>query len=210
MILTSAQQNEVTQLTIAMFGAAPGGYKTFLDELYAANGSDMAATAVQLGTQPAFSSLYSGTPAANAATILKNLSVSEATLPGQYNAALAYVQTQIGGNTPAEIAAFYPVALGLLEAGTPGFDFTAVNAVMDKKLVIANAFTAGVGSEVTSLDVLMAQMEDVDAGTPIGPYASLTVEQDAVFGDASDNVFKAFLSTDVNTLQSGDYVNGGA
>ncbi|MCF6298309.1 MAG: hypothetical protein L3J01_00350 [Thiomicrorhabdus sp.] len=208
MILTSAQKNEVTELAITMFGAAPGGYKTFLEELYISNNASMSATAAALSTQPAFAALYTGNVAA---AMLENLSVNSTTLTGSgftMSDATAWISGQLGTSpSAAKIAEVYVTALGLIES-TAGL--SGVQAVMDNKIAIANAFTAGNGANVKDLDVLMAQMNDITADTEIGAYASLTVEQDNVFGSSADNVIKAFLSADTNTLQSGDFIDGGA
>lgn len=205
MIITSAQQNDITKLAVTMFGAAPGGYKTFLDELYVANGGDMTATAAALSTQPAFGSIHSGTDVQIAQTIFDNLSLDAITDAVFAADALTYIQGQVTAG--ADLGGLYAFGLDYM-ANNPGF--TEALAVLDTKVAIANAFTAGNGANVTDLDVLIAQMDGVTANTPVPAFASLTVEQDSVFGNAADNVIKAFLSADVNTLQSGDYINGGA
>lgn len=206
MLITTAQKNEITKLAVTMFGAAPGAYQSYLENLYISNGADIVATATALGNEPAFAAMYSGTNAQITAKIISNLSLGEISDLALKTLAEGYISDQVDAG--ADLGELFGFALSYMEANSA--DFSEALAIVNKKVEIGNAFTAGNGKNVTDLDTLMAEITGVTADTDVPAYAHLTVEQDAIFGNSSDNVFKAFLSADSDTFQSGDYINGGA
>jgi len=210
MLITSAQANQVTTLAVTMFGAAPGAYKEYLDGVYLANGADLVATAAAFGTEPAFGAMYNGTAAENAAKIIANLSIDQITDAALKSVAETYITDQVTAG--ADLGQLYGFAIDYMQNNTDGNDFSEALAVIDAKVAVANSFTAGYGSEVTNLDVLMNAIAGVTADTDVDAFvfASLTENRDVIFGDSSDNIFVAGLSADGDTLQSGDYINGDA
>lgn len=205
MLMTTAMSNQVTELAVVMFGAAPGGYKSYLDEVYVNNGGNVAATAAAYGQEPVFALLHADAPA----TMIANLSINSITDSATKTMAMDWINTNV---TTANAADLYAVALDYMKNNTDGFDFSEALAVIDAKVAVANSFTKGYGANVLSLDILQQAIADVDADTDVNAevFESLTTGADVIFGDGSDNLFMAGLSADADTLQSGDYINGGA
>lgn len=215
MLITSAQANEVTKLAVTMFGAAPGAYKEYLDGKYLENGADLVATAAAFGQEPAFGAMYNGTAAENAAKIIANLSIDQISDADLKALAEGYITEQVEAG--ADLGQLYGFALDYMANNTDGNDFSEALAVIDAKVAVANSFTAGYGANVTNLDILMDAIAGVTADTDVEAFvfANLTAESDVIFGDAQDNIFEANLAASgfggsVDTLQSDDYINGGA
>lgn len=178
MVLTSTQQNEVTKLAVTLFGAAPGGYKAYLNGVYSENGHNMGATALVLGNEPVFATMYSGTHAQNIDKILNNLSVDAISNGALKAIAVNYITDQV--NSGAHIAELYAFSLDYM-ANNSGFDEAL--AVIDKKVAVANSFTDGVGKAVVGLDALMAKIVDVTADTEVDEPDNLMTMGSVMYSD---------------------------
>ena len=178
MVLTSTQQNEVTKLAVTLFGAAPGGYKAYLNGVYSENGHNMEATALVLGNEPVFATMYSGTHAQNVDKILNNLSVDAISNGALKAIAVNYITDQV--NSGASIAELYAFALDYM-ANNVGFDEAL--AVIDKKVAVANSFTSGAGKGEMDLNFLIAKVANVTVDTEVGESDNLMTTGSIMYSD---------------------------
>ncbi|MDY0136439.1 MAG: hypothetical protein RBS36_04640, partial [Thiomicrospira sp.] len=206
MLINNEQANIVTKLAVTMFAAAPGGFKGYLDNLAVSKAYNMEAIAVALSSEPGFTAMYSGTTAQKVATMSKNLSL-DVLDAGIRQVAEDFLTAQIDAGV--NLGKLFSDAIAYMSTDT---NFALAASTIDKKVAVANSFTSGYGKDVYNLDILQSELANVTATTDISAYVTkyLTVAQDVIFGDASNNLFVANLSADKSTLQSGDYINGGA
>lgn len=139
----------------------------------------------------------------------------------------SYYTSAFGGQTTAAVAATLVANLGITGAGVDGavaYVTGALNAAApaargEAVSNIINLFsgltadaTYGAAAQAWNANVDVAAAYTGAANTAFGSviHHSLTAGMDTLFGSALADVFTADMAAGVNTLQSGDTINGGA
>ena len=209
-LLTQSQINDVTKLAVTMFGAAPGAFKDFLQEVYVANGTDLQATANAYASEPAFSTMFTGTNEDKADMLMERFGIEQSDMENGQPVGQAAYDFFLGSlNNGESVQDIIAVTIPYIYEDP---NFSVYATILDNKVAVANAFTNGNGAAVTDLSVLQTVVAGVNENTDMSGLvtASLTTGQDNVFGTSANDIFAANLSANADTLQSGDYINGGA
>lgn len=222
--ITTQERTDILKLVAGMFNAAPGSvYLNEFTEAYIALGKDLGALAAALGQTAPFQGLYPSYLTAEefADKFLATLGLQE------NEEAQEWVQAQ--KNAGADNASIVFQALVALDASTSA-DFAAAKAQLANKAAVAEYYSVTLGKSADSLAALQGTLTGVtsDATTVDAAKAAidggsggatgsfkLTAGQDDVFGTAGNDLFKAnvvqnALGQQVNSLGSGDEIDGGA
>ena len=225
MAITTAERTSILKLVVAMFNAPAGA--TYLSELtnaYETNGRSLSALAVTLSNTGAYKALNPNfqSPQEFAAKFLTPYGL-------QSNAiAVDFIVSKFNAGVNKGVIA--------LDAATAINNYTgsdagilAAKAIQNNKAAVAEYYSVTVGIPQTDLAALKAVFSGVtDASASVvaankaidvavaAPTAfSLTTGFDSLLGTAAADTFKANVSQNnlgaqVNTLGSGDQINGGS
>lgn len=149
-------QNEILQLTVSMFNAAPGA--DYLAEIEAMNAATTSDLAEILGGLDIFTSQFTGnTDAQTATAILGNFGIDETTPAGI--TALAWVTENQATMSTAQIMAAAQAYL----SGTPDAAFADAAATLANKTAVALDYSVTQALSATDLASLQATVSTVDA-----------------------------------------------
>lgn len=231
MAMTNQQQTEAYQFFAIAFGATPGvEYMNQLDEAYSFGLTTQEIVNIYT-TKPAFTAQYptffSAEQFANA--LIANVVGNSASDAAKAEAKADILAALSGGMSRGDV--IYNVFTNLANALTTP-DVPEEGQWYQTALMLANKVeVARYATEtllikeadqailrtVTSSSASVEAAKETLAGTGGDPVLSLklTVGEDALTGNSSDNIFKAnvvqnSLGQQVNTLGSGDELNGGA
>lgn len=229
MAITAAERNQIVELTVLMFNAAPGEvYLAQIVALYEANTGTQAQKLQALANQLAQTSVYRSmhpnfeTAEEFAADFLTPLGLqADATardfVIAKYNA----------GVSKGQIAYEAYAALNAVPS-TGAAQYVAANAILNNKTTVAEFYSTngGVATDLASLQnvistvtadpaTVTAAQEAITQGGSLGQTFALTTNQDVVTGTAGADSFVASVAVlqggaTTDTLQSFDQIDGGA
>ncbi|HWI84503.1 calcium-binding protein [Ramlibacter sp.] len=232
MAITTAERNQIIELTVLMFNAAPGAnYLSQIVTLYEANAGTQAqklqALANQLATTSVYRSLHPNFETAEefAADFLTPLGLqNDATakdfIVAKFNA----------GVSKGQIAYEAYAALNAVPS-TGAAQYVAANAILNNKTTVAEYYSVTKEAAATDLATLQSVLTGVTASADsvtaakaaidnqsvggVGQTFALTINQDTFGGTSGDDQYIAGVTTaadgvtQVQTLQAIDQINGG-
>lgn len=225
MAITTAERNQIIELTVLMFNAAPGAtYLSQIVALYESNGRSLQTLANQLATTSAFTSLHPNFETAEefAAEFLTPLGLQNDTVAkdfviAKFNAGVSKGQIMYEGY----------VALNAVPS-TGAAQYVAANAILNNKTTVAEYYSVTKGGTATDLTTLQATINNVtadaasvtaakaviDGAAAGGQTFTLTAGVDEVVGTAGDDVVDAFTvnasGTAAETFSAFDAIDGAA
>ena len=228
MAITTAERNQIVELTVLMFNAAPGDvYLSQIVALYEANPGTQAqklqALANQLAQTSIFTSMHPNFDTAEdfAADFLTPLGLqNDATardfVIARYNSGVPKGQIMYEGY----------VELNAVPS-TGAAQYVAANAILNNKTDVAEFYSTngGVATDLASLQnvistvtvdpaTVQAAKDAITQGGSFGQTFTLSTNQDTLTGTAGADAFNAGVAvlqggTIVDTLQAFDQLNGG-
>lgn len=229
MAMTAAQQKDAYQFFIIAFGAAPGVvYMDQLNDAYAAGMTTKQIVNVYT-TKPQFTALYPNflTNKEFATSLVNNVVKSSASAAAKAEAVADIEGALASGYSRGDV--IFQVFSNLSKIPTTDAKWGNTVTLFNNETAVAEYYTETLLGNATDVTVLRAVVSGVTATTDVstpaaiaaviaGPapaMASFTVGQDNIAGNASNNMFEAAvvqnsLGAQVNTLGSGDKLDGGA
>lgn len=229
MAITTAERNQIVELTVLMFNAAPGEvYLSQIVALYEANPGTQAQKLQALANQLAQTSVYTSmhpnfeTAEEFAADFLTPLGLqNDATardfVIAKYNAGVPKGQIMYEGYAalnavPADGAAQYVAANAILNNKTTVAEFYSTNGGVATDLASLQTVIATVTADPATVQ---AAKDAITQGGSLGQTFTLTTNQDVVTGTAGADSFVASVAVlqggaTTDTLQSFDQIDGGA
>jgi len=226
MAITETQRTEIVKATVAMFGAAPGGYMTALTDLYTSVNGNMNAFMNALAETAAFQNTFTNfnTNAEKAVKMALNYGLDSTTDAG--TAAIAYFTQNLDAGV--SIGSLFAAANTFLSTTTDAA-FADAKAELANKTTVASYYTVDMAGTSTDLAVLASTVADVTATTDVtdpaaiientaaattGQTYNLTTGVDAITGTIGADTINATINNDgtdfTGTLSALDTINGGA
>ena len=223
MALTAVERTNIVKVTVALFNAAPGasGLSDFTT-FYEANGRDLNRLAINLSNNNIFKSLYPNYQDAN--TFATQL-LSAYGLQGNTDA-IAFVTSRFNtGVSKGQIA--YEAALAVNNTTATTGDYATARALFNNKAMVAENYSVNLVGQAVDIGTLQGVLSNVTASAASVTAANnanlliasqslqLTTGQDNLTGTSGpdtfiSNVVQNSLGQQVNTLGSGDSLQGGA
>ena len=229
MAMTLKQQQDAYQFFIIAFGAAPGTvYMDQLNDAYAAGMTTKQIVNVYT-TKPQFTALYPNflTSAEFANSLVNNVVKNSASSAAKAQAVADIEGALASGMTRGDV--IHQVFSNLAKLPVTDAMFGNTVKLFNNQIAVAEYYTENQLGNATDIATLRAVVSGVTATSDVsspaaisaliaGPapaMAAFTVGQDNIAGNASNNLFEAAvvqnaLGAQVNTLGSGDKLDGGA
>lgn len=228
MAITAAERKEMVQVVVGMFDAAPG--YIYLNDFIGFAGQPAALIAALAETEP-FKVMYPVflTNAEFVARFVDSI-IDGANVPAAARtwAVDSLVSSLNAGASRADVMA--EALTALLAVQPSNTDWAEAKQQFDNKVTVAEYYSVEMRGQATDVAQLQAVIANVTADSdmsdieelinptpvePIGLSFSLTVGQDDITGDAGANAINAPVvqnasGAQVNTLGSGDSIDGGA
>lgn len=222
MAITTAERNQIVELTVLMFNAAPG--ETYLAQivaLYESNGRSLQNLANQLAGTSIFQSMHPNFETAEefAAEFLTPLGLQDDATAKDFviakvNAGVPKGQIMYEGYValnavPADGAAQYVAANAILNNKTTVAEYYSTNGGVATTLVDLQTVIGTVTASAASVTAAIAAISAVS-----GQEFSLTTGSDNLVGTTGNDTFSATFdavtAATADTLTSFDTINGGA
>ena len=223
MAITAVERLNIIKLTVALYNAAPGasGLSDF-SAFYEANGRNLNTLALNLSNNNIFKSLYPNfqTGSEFATQLLSTYGLQNNT------AAIDFVTSRFNaGVSKGQIA--YEAALAVNNTTATTGDFATARALFNNKALVAENYSVALSGQSVNIGTLQGVLSSVTADPASVAAANntnlsaasqslqLTTGQDNLSGTVAadtfiSNVVQNSLGLQVNTLGSGDNLNGGA
>lgn len=226
MALTAQERSDLIELAVLMFNAAPGStYLSELTAIYESTGRNLAVVANILAGTPAYTQLNPNYQTAEdfAAAFLAPLGLEgndEAVdfIVAQFNAgaskgAIAYAAMEALRGYDGDNEELQAAKAALANKVEVAEYYSVTKGIAQSDLGVLQQVLANVTADEASVDAAKAAIDSGSGPAPTG--YTLTTGIDNLTGTAGDNVFNApVVQNDhgnlVNTLETGDVINGGA
>ncbi|HQS67436.1 MAG TPA: hypothetical protein PLM93_09670, partial [Sulfuricurvum sp.] len=198
MAITSTQRTQIVQATVAMFGAAPGGYMTELTALFEATGSNITNFMKALATTTAFTNqaAYANfkTTTEKATSMAAAYGLTDITTAGSAGKqAYDYFAAEL--NKGVSIGEIFAAANTFL-TGTTDAAFTATKTLLTNKTTVAEYYTVTQGGTSTTLTTLQSAVSSVTATTDVSTPTAIAAVIAATAAATTGQTFT--LTTGVN------------
>jgi len=200
MAITSTERTQIVKATVAMFGAAPGGYMTELTNLFVANGNNITNFMKALATTTAFTNqaAYSNfkTVEEKATSMAAAYGLTDITTAGSAGKqAYDYFVAQLTANV--SIGEVFAAANSFL-ASTTDTAFATTKTLLTNKTAVAEYYTVDLASSSTTLSTLQATISSVTATTDV---STSTAKAAVINSSAASTTGSTYtLSTAIDTL----------
>ncbi len=216
MAITTAERAQIIKVTVAMFGAAPGGYMDDLVALFEANGKDITAFAKALANTPVFQDVNYYPNYLTSEEIAEKMTKSFGLDPqdnGAGTQAYNYFLSALNGSTDTygTIGELFAAAIDYLDnvaANDANNPFNAAAKALENKTKVAEYYTVQMAADTTDLGLLKSVVENVDANTDVADPAAIIANTPAVVTGqtftltASADLGASFTGTDGNDVYS--------
>lgn len=222
MAITTAERNQIIELTVLMFNAAPGAtYLSQIVDVYVGNGRNLQTLANILAGTSAYTSLY---PSQQTAEEFADEFLALLELQNDLTARDFVIGKINAGVSKGQIAYEAYVALNAV-GDTGAAQYTNANAILNNKTQVATYYSVTKEVSASDLATLQGVVASVTADQATVTAAQAAIDNTAVpgttftlatgvdvrTGTAGDDVFDGSVNSQgVPTLTSVDNLNGGA